>query len=108
MATTLLRVWGHVQRSCGYEVRADYNVEGVIYNEMMVFPTNPGTAAITAAAEVRRKELRARANPTKAQVLAQLQAELASAVSEETAATEKKLTLQGRISAAAVAVLDPQ
>lgn len=47
----LLSVWGQCQRPWGYEVRADFrgDVTGRIYNEVLTFPSEPGSATLDAA-----------------------------------------------------------
>jgi len=56
----LLCVWGHTERPWGYEVRADFEHGGAVYNEVIQFHKQPSTKTIDACVAVRLVELEAR------------------------------------------------
>jgi len=50
----VLSVWGKVQRKWGYEVRVDFIEDGKIYNEQLLFSSEPTKAELDA--EVLKKQ----------------------------------------------------
>lgn len=58
MAVAVVRVWGAIQRSWGYELRADYlGNDGRVYNETLTFKSAPTVQARDAAVEAQRQRL---------------------------------------------------
>lgn len=114
MPVTLLTLWGNgikvsdpakadasvvVVRPWGYEVRADYIDGKEIYNETLTFAKEPDQKTIEQAAVARLLELQKRyALPTKAEKIAQLQADLTTAQSELDSAVARKAELLAKIS----------
>jgi hypothetical protein len=104
----LLRIWGNVKRPWGYEVRADYDQDGRIINEVLTWPDDPGEAKIVVAVEARRVLLESQyAEAAKAKPRMELESELATVQAEVNAVMAKKADLEAKLSAITVAESEP-